>query len=220
MLVGMSESPPGPDAAGFWQERYGERDRLWSGRPNVALVATVGGLAPGRVLELGCGEGADSIWLAEQGWRVTAVDVAETAIARGRSEAAARGIADGRITWLIADLASWSPPGSYELVSACFLHSPIEFPREGVLRRAAQAVRPGGHLLVVGHAEPPPWADEHAHDPHHFLGPDEELAALALDPAEWAVVVSDLRSREASGPDGQPATLRDGVLLLRRRTPI
>jgi SAM-dependent methyltransferase len=206
------------EAETFWNDRYAERAQIWSGRPNTALVTEVEGLAPGRALDLGCGEGGDSVWLAEHGWRVTAVDIAANAVARGRDAAATRGIDEGRIGWLVEDLATWTPPGPYDLVSACFLHSPVDFPRTEVLRRAAAALAPGGHLLVVGHSEPPPWSrHRHEDDDHRFLTPAEEVAELALDPSAWETVVCESRTRDAVGPDGEQATLDDSIVLLRRR---
>ena len=204
------------DAVSFWENRYAERDRIWSGHPNAALVSTASDLTPGHALDLGCGEGGDTVWLAKQGWQVTAVDIATNAITRGRVAAADRGVAEDAITWIVHDLATWQPTQEYDLVSACFLHSPVEFPRTEVLRRAASAVAPGGHLLIVGHAEPPPWS-AHAHDHPDLPGPAEELAGLELDAASWDVVVSEVRSREATSRDGEQATLRDVVTFLRRQ---
>ncbi len=212
-----SGEPTGEEsAAAFWENRYGGPDRVWSGKPNQALVEAVSGIPPGRALDLGCGEGADSIWLAERGWRVTGVDIAPPALARARASAEERGIPQGQISWIAADLAAWHPEGAYDLVSACFLHSPVELPRAEVLRRAAGAVAPGGHLLVVAHAEAPPWAEDYGHV-HAPIDPDQERADLALDPGAWDVVVGHIGSRQAVGPDGQEATLRDSVLLVRRR---
>ena len=217
--MGMTE------AEEHWNQRYAERERIWSGRPNTALVDTVSPLPPGRALDLGCGEGADSIWLAEQGWTVTGVDVSTTAIERARAEAEHREL---DITWVAADLATWEPGDRFELVSACFLHSRIEFPRDEVLRRMAARVVPGGHLLLVGHAEPPPWsryaeaddAEDHAHEGEghhrHFVGPEQELEEIDLG-QEWEPLTVELRERAATGPDGEHAVLRDSVLLLRRQ---
>ncbi|MCS5718053.1 class I SAM-dependent methyltransferase [Herbiconiux sp. CPCC 205763] len=163
------------DATAFWEGRYREREQIWSGRANRALVDVVDQLAvpPGRALDLGSGEGADSIWLAEHGWQVTGVDISGTALSRAGVHASDRGVAD-RITWLQADLASWTPPAEYDLVSACFLHSPVAFPREEVLRHAAGAVAAGGYLLVVGHAGFPPWSRD-SHD--EAGGEDEDVRA-------------------------------------------
>jgi SAM-dependent methyltransferase len=157
----------------FWEDLYGQRTRIWSGRPNQALVDVAADLEPGRALDLGSGEGGDSFWLAERGWTVTGLDISATALTRAAAEAESRGIEEGRIRWLEQDLAVWTPADDerYDLVSACFLHAPAEldFPREEVLRRAAATVAPGGSLLVVGHAAFPPWsnhsdADAESHD--------------------------------------------------------
>jgi SAM-dependent methyltransferase len=203
------------DPAEFWEDRYRSRGQVWSGRPNAALEREVADLHPGTALELGSGEGADAVWLAQRGWSVTAVDISPTALALGRTTAEAAGVAD-RITWIEADLAAWEPSGGFDLVTATFLHSPVAFPREEVLRRAAAAVAPGGTLLVVGHAGPPPWATEHiAHA--HFPTPDEVRTSLELEAGDWEVVIAALVPRAAVGPDGEPAELDDSVLHLRRR---
>ncbi|MFE3647618.1 class I SAM-dependent methyltransferase [Streptomyces sp. NPDC057579] len=204
----------------FWDARYAEQDRIWSGRPNAVLVREVGDRAPGTALELGCGEGADAIWLATAGWRVTAVDVSGVALGRAAEQAAAAGVAD-RIDWQRRDLAASFPEGSFDLVSAQFLHQPGEMFRERILRTAAAAVAPGGVLLIVGHAGPPPW--EHGHDHGHahpveqFPTTQEVLTALALPPQEWEVQVSEEVVRMQNGPDGQPVERIDAALKVRRR---
>jgi ubiquinone/menaquinone biosynthesis C-methylase UbiE len=209
---GTHESAQDPTT--YWEERYAERDRIWSGNPNQSLVETVGELSPGRALDLGCGEGGDALWLARQGWAVTAVDISSTAVERGRAAATERGV-DG-IEWVAADLSRWLPEGEFDLVSACFLHSTVELPRTEILRRMADVVVPGGHLLVVGHAEPPPWSRHRDHHDHDLLSPAGELRELALAAGSWETVVSETRERAATGPDGEQATLEDTVVLLRR----
>jgi SAM-dependent methyltransferase len=202
------------DTAAHGNARYGERERIWSGAPNAALVSCVAELAPGRALDLGCGEGADSAWLAERGWRVTGVDVSTTAAERARALAAERGVADS-VEIVVGDLSRWLPEGDFDLVSACFLHSTVELPRTEILRRMADVVRPGGHLLVVGHAAPPPWAE---HDDHHdhLLTPAGELTELALAGGSWETVVCESREREATTPDSDVVTLEDTVVMVRR----
>jgi SAM-dependent methyltransferase len=214
----MSEEPaPAPSARQFWEQRYGERHRIWSGRANAALVANVAALAPGHALDLGCGEGADSVWLAAQGWQVTGVDISATALARAREHARDSGIPDAQLELQQADLASWQPTKAYDLVSACFLHSPVEFPRAAVLRTAADAVAPGGHLLIVGHAAPPPWSKHARHDSGEFPTPERQLEELLLSSDQWDTVLARTQSREATGPDGQQAVLEDTILFVRRR---
>ncbi|AKA07289.1 SAM-dependent methlyltransferase [Streptomyces noursei ZPM] len=208
----------------FWDARYAERDRIWSGNPNATLVREVGDRAPGTALELGCGEGADAIWLATQGWRVTAVDVSGVALGRAAEQAAAAGVAD-RIDWQRRDLSLSFPEGSYDLVSAQFLHNPGEVLRERILRTAVAAVAPGGVLLIVGHAGPPPWQHGHDHDHGHghghpvdeFPTTDEVLAALELPADAWEVQLSEEFTRMQDGPDGQPLERIDTALKVRRR---
>lgn len=201
-------------AAQFWEDRYAGRP-VWSGKVNSTMAGLVTGLPAGRALDLACGEGGDALWLAAQGWRVTAVDISSTAIARGRTEAAARGLTD-RITWCAADLTDWLPAQEYDLVSACFLQSPVELARGGILRRAAAAVAAGGHLLLVSHAAPPPWASGLQHGHADFPQPDTELDLLGLPDGDWDVRIAEVRTRQATGPDGTAAELDDTVVFLRR----
>jgi SAM-dependent methyltransferase len=200
------------DVRQFWEDLYGERDQVWSGKVNAALAREAADLPPGRALDLGCGEGGDALWLAERGWQVTAVDISRTALDRAAAEAARRGI---RVDWREQDLAQALPPGPYDLVTAQFLQSPVELPRADVLRRAAQEVAPGGVLLVVGHAAPPPWARA-MHDPALMPSAAQVLADLDLG-EEWEVVRAEEVARTATGPDGQTGELLDSVVLLRRR---
>ncbi|WP_449063935.1 class I SAM-dependent methyltransferase [Planomonospora algeriensis] len=198
----------------LWDARYSESDRIWSGKPNAALVREITDLEPGRALDLGCGEGGDTIWLAQRGWRVTAVDISSVALDRAARHAAEAGVAD-RIDWQRHDLGASFPDGAFDLVSACFLHSHGDMPREKILRTAASAVAPGGTLLVVGHAGPPPWE---RHDHHHvdLPTPQEVLESLDLPDGQWEVQRCEEHERIQTGPDGQPATRTDNTLKVRR----
>lgn len=190
----------------FWEGHYLRRERVWSGRTNPVLVDVVGGLRSGRALDLGCGEGGDAIWLAREGWRVTAVDVSATALDRAAEEAAAAGVAD-RIDFRQHDLAVTFPSGAFDLVSAQYLHSPIEFPRIQVLQEAASAVTPGGLLLIVDHASVSPGS---------WAYPEETLAPLDLSPDEWHTERIEAREREAIRQNGQSAAVTDNVIAVRR----
>ena len=132
----------------MWNERYSASERVWSSGPNEHVAEIVAPLAPGAAVDLGAGEGRHSIWLAERGWQVTAVDFAEVGLERGRREAAERTVGD-RISWVPADVTTWAPPAGrlLDLVLVAYLHLP-----EDVFREAASWVAPGGHLVVVGHA--------------------------------------------------------------------
>ena len=98
----------------FWDERYRSAQRVWSGDPNPQLVAEVTDLPPGRALDVGCGEGADAIWLARSGWTVVAADISGVALERGAQHAREAGPdVAARIEWRQADLLA-SPPESFD----------------------------------------------------------------------------------------------------------
>ena len=201
----------------FWEGFYAERRTVWSGRPNALLVEVVrdlGRSAPGTALDLGCGEGGDAVWLAGLGWRVTAVDVSATALARVEAAAAQAGVGE-RVRVERHDLARTSPAGRFDLVAACYLQSPVELPRAEVLAAAAAAVAPGGVLAVVEHASGPSWSGGHAHVV--FPTAQETRDSLGLDPAAWDVVRCDTPSREVTSPQGEVGTASDNVVVVRRR---
>jgi chemotaxis protein methyltransferase CheR len=207
-------SEPARNAREFWEQFYGDSEQTWSGRVNARLIEEASGLSPGRALDLGSGEGADAVWLAEHGWQVVAVDVSAIALDRARAAAAQRNLLSN-IDFERHDLPESFPAGRYDLVSAQFLHSPVHLDREAVLRRAADAVAVGGTLLIVDHAAAPPWTSDHAHE-QHFPTVDEVLASLRLDEAQWDRLRANSADRAAVGPDGQAATLTDNVIVLRR----
>jgi len=196
----------------FWESFYAARERVWSGRPNAVLVDVAGPLTPGTALDLGCAEGGDAIWLAGRGWTVTGADVSATALDRARAHAAEAGV---QVDVQRHDLTRSLPDGVFDLVSACFLQSPIEFPRARVLQAAARAVAPGGLLLVVEHGSPPSWAG--AHGNLVFPTPAEALASLDLAPEEWTTERCDAPERAMTGPNGEVGTITDIVLAVRRR---
>ncbi|KJK54443.1 class I SAM-dependent methyltransferase [Streptomyces sp. NRRL F-4428] len=210
------ENGSGPVAGGeeFWDGRYSESTRIWSGKPNALLVREAQDLAPGRALDLGCGEGADTVWLARRGWRVTATDISKVALGRAAEHAAEAGVTD-LVDWQQHDFAQSFPEGEFDLVSACFLHSYGEFPRERILRRAAAAVAPGGTLLVVGHAGGPSWNPE-AHADLHFPTPQEVLAQLDLPEGGWEIQTAAEHVQPMTDPEGRPGTRPDNVLTVRR----
>lgn len=133
-----------------WNARYAATDLVWGAEPNRFVVAELEGRPPqGRALELACGEGRNAIWLAEQGWTVTAVDFSDVAIERARKLAERRGV---EVDWLCADLTSFEPSaGAFQLVLIAYLQLPGAELR-GVLAHAAAALAPAGELLMIGHA--------------------------------------------------------------------
>ena len=201
----------------FWEQHYGAAERVWSGRANATLVDVVQDLPPGAALDLGCGEGGDAVWLALRGWQVTAVDVSRTALQRADEHAGQAGVAE-RVRTERHELGRTFPDGAYDLVSACFLHSPVELPREDVMRSAAAAVAPGGLLVVVGHAGAPSWAPPEHVAHAHFPTPQEVLEALDLPPDAWSTERVELVGRTATGPQGQMGHLEDSLVVVRRLT--
>ncbi|MGY2874457.1 SAM-dependent methyltransferase [Marmoricola sp. URHA0025 HA25] len=198
-----------------WDARYAESEQIWSGRPNPRLVDQVTGVSPGRALDVGAGEGADAVWLATQGWEVTALDVSEVALARAAAHAAEAGLAE-RVTTLHHDLMTGAPlPDEFDLVSAQYLHPPVERFAE-MMGTLGGAVRPGGLLLVVGH-HPDDLStglrSGHGH-PELLFGPDRVVEALS--PGQWDIRVADAPTREVAGPDG-PVTVTDTVVLAAKR---
>jgi SAM-dependent methyltransferase len=195
-----------------WDSRYAESQRIWSGKPNAALVSEISNLSPGRALDLGCGEGADAVWLARQGWRVTAVDISGVALARAAEHATDAGVT---VDWQKHDLSESFPVGEWDLVSAQFLHFWEDFDREKILRRAAAAVAPGGTLLIEGHMDHGPFHHDHE---VHFPTPDEVIASLALG-ATWVVETSATHPRKQNDQDGNEITRVDATVKLRRSLP-
>ncbi len=185
---------PGPERAepgdADWDKRYQSAEQVWSGEPNGALVAEASDLDPGAALDVGCGEGADAIWLAGRGWRVTAIDVSDIALQRAAS-AADRSYVN--VEWMHVGLLDAPLPSSeFDLVSAQYpalLHTP----EQDAERRLIGAVAPLGHLLVVHHADVDiEKAKEHGFDPADYVSVAD--VALLLDDS-WQVAFDDRRPR-------------------------
>ncbi len=126
-------------------EGYREGHRLV---PSAELVSTLDGVARGRALDLGAGPGRHAVWLAQRGWRVTALDFSAVALDLGRANAREAGVGD-RVEWVVADATTWSPPSdaAYDLVLLTYFHVDAD-----VVRRLGRWLQPGGRLVVIGHA--------------------------------------------------------------------
>jgi SAM-dependent methyltransferase len=215
----MHEHEPGEERFGAaaqaaeWEARYSEHDGAkWSGRPNGRLVAEIADLTPGRALDVGCGEGADAIWLAWCGWTVTAIDISDVAVRRAREAAELAGAA---VEWVCADaLQTAFPPRSFDLVSMQYPALP-KAADEAAVRTLLDAVRPGGLLLAVYHD----LDDEHREhmksrgvDPADYVGADD-LGRLLGD--DFTVEMHAVEPR-IDPPPGTPHNA-DVVLRARRR---
>jgi len=200
----------------FWDQMYQWGSALWSGHVNPQLVTEALGLSPGAALDVGCGEGADAIWLAERGWQVTAVDLSTVALERGAAHALEVGAEVAqRIRWLHVDLTRWVPVvASYDLVSAQFMHMPKD-QREQLHRRLAESVAPGGILLVVGHHPSDVETTVPRPSMPGLLFTASDVAA-SLAPQEWVTLVDEARARQTLDPDGHTTTIHDAVLKAKR----
>ncbi|QCE32741.1 class I SAM-dependent methyltransferase [Acetobacteraceae bacterium] len=204
----------------FWERRYQSAGfsaemSIRPPRPRLKEFLEKLHLPQGLALDLGCGRGEDAIWLAQQGWAVVGVDVSQAALQQGRllAEHAGEEISK-RIEFSCCDLDQTFPAGKYDLISAQFFESPVPFGRNRILKKAANYVNLNGILLITSHVSRPPWSW-----PMRFVPPAPEaaLAALNLREEEWSkICVADL-SRVATGPEGQKAIVKDGVICLRRR---
>lgn len=198
----------------YWEERYGESAQIWSGRVNQVLADVAGplkqDLSSFRALDLGCGEGGDAIWLAQNGWLTVGVDISSVATARGNAKARELGLPTEILRLEAGDLLVWDTSDKFDLVTCSFLHSwPVPLPREEILQRATRFVTPGGFLLITAHASHP------GHPELKFPTPPEDLSALNLDPTRWETLLCELRERQGKMPDGSVATVTDSVVLVR-----
>ncbi|WP_026411294.1 SAM-dependent methyltransferase [Actinomadura oligospora] len=202
------------DPVTFWDGVYAGRPISDGPPPNVRLTETVTNLPPGDALDLGCGTGGDALFLARQGWQVTAADISAVAVDRLTALARSHGLGD-RVTAERHDLRASFPQGEFDLICAHYLHTPFDLDRSAVLRTAAHALRPDGRLLVVDHGSAAPWSWNQ--DPDiRYPRPYEVAAAIGLDPASWTVERADTPRRIATGPAGRTAEVTDHVLLIRR----
>lgn len=194
-----------------WEERYTGDQQIWSGEPNPQLVAEASGLTPGTALDVGCGEGGDVIWLARQGWRVTGADFSTQGLARAARHAEEAGVAD-RTDWWQVDARTFAAGGrAFDLVTSHFLHPP-DGGMVAVTRRLAEAVAPGGHLLVVGHA--PSLTHTELSESHRraMFVAEDLLPAL---PDTFEILVVEQRPRTVTR-GGVTVDIDDSTLLARR----
>ena len=199
-----------------WNQRYADSELVWSAAPNIWVEHLTQDLPPGKALDVAAGEGRNALWLAACGWHVTAVDFSTVALQRAASLAIQRlGDDAGNLLTLEADVETWVPPArSYDLVLVAYLHLPAR-QRSAVMSAAAEAVAPGGTLLVVGH-DLANLSSGHGgpQDPDVLYSPadivaDIELAQLTVARAETAV-------RSLTDAQGQPAEALDALVLAQR----
>jgi len=198
-----------------WESRYLSKGQMWSGKVNPWVQDVAQGIPPGRALDLGCGEGADALWLAEKGWQVDAVDASAVAIFRAVDEEHRRELSastDHTVSWTVADLAAWTCDAeAYDFVSLQFMHLPAN-DRDALWNQAIAAVAPGGTLLIVGHSP----ADETLgipRPPAPLLFTTDTLSAHR--PSGWSHWSATERERVVEGQSGH-MTVTDVVLVATR----
>lgn len=213
----------------FWESHWHERGSADHGLTgnNVYLDEELSSLNPGEALDAGCGQGYEALWLAERGWQVTGADLSETALAAARSAAERDGLSD-RARFIQADLTSWVPGMSWDLVMTNYAHPSI--PQLDFYEQIAAWVRPAGTLLIVGHLD----GHGHAHGaPEEQDLEEQDIEGEALefpaestvtvadivarfDQEEWEVVTARTNTRSVGDGDGIH-TLKDAVVRLKRR---
>ena len=176
--------------------------------PNPYLARELGGLAPGTALDAGCGEGAEAIWLANQGWQVTAADISSQALSRASERAAAECAAPERVQWVEADLSVWQPDKQFDLVMTHYAHPAT--PQLAFYARIAGWVAPGGTLLLVGHLDSSetrrrtqPGRRDHGHNPREEATVTAARITETLDAARWEIVTADEPIRTLTNHEGR-----------------
>lgn len=200
-----------------WDNKYKDSELLWSADANIWVKELTQDLPAGTALDLAAGEGRNALWLVARGWQVTAVDFSEVALQRARKLADEHlGPDAGRLTTLKADVETWVPQArSFDLVLVAYLH--LQVPqRRSAMRLAAEAVAPGGTLLVVGH-DLENLASGHGgpQDPAVLYRPGDIVTDI--EPAGLVVDRSETALRPMTDRNGQPADALDALVLARRR---
>jgi SAM-dependent methyltransferase len=198
-----------------WNERYDASDLVWSAQPNRTFADEVADLQPGRALDLGAGEGRNTIWLAQQGWTATAVDFSDVALDKAGKLAEAN---EAEIDTVVADITSWVPPTeAYDLVAVIYLHLPAQ-QRRIVHQRAAASLAPGGTLVVLGH-DTTNLTDGHGgpQDPDVLFTPDDVASDLETTPV--VVTKAERVHRTVTTPDGDRTAI-DALVRARRPTDV
>lgn len=180
-----------------WDHRYGG-NQIWSGNPNGALVAEVSGAPSGTSLDVGAGEGGDAVWLAEQGWQVTATDISPRVLERIVALSTERNLP---ISCLHADANALHAYGTatFDLVSAHYASIP-RTPEERGLHNVLNAVAPGGLLLIVSHDLEAMRAHAATHENSRPFDPDayvrvEDFVNTLTNTPDWTIEVNETRAR-------------------------
>ena len=195
-----------------WDERYAATDYVWTVAANQFVERHLAGLSPGTAIDLGAGEGRNALWLAEHGWRVTAVDFSEAGLDKGRRLAADRDVTDA-VEFVRADATTWEAPGPVDLVVLSYLQLPEDEQRT-VLEHAARWVAPGGTVFVIAH--------DRSNVAHGHGGPSSEAVCYDVDRTVAAldgltVDVAEVAERHVDTADATHTAL-DTLVIARRES--
>ncbi|MET0954340.1 MAG: class I SAM-dependent methyltransferase [Cryobacterium sp.] len=206
----------------YWEEHWVQANDPASavadeGTANPHLRREAAGLRPGTALDAGCGTGAEAIWLAGKGWRVTAADISANALQQAALRAADAAIGNA-VTWVEADLTTWVPDSRFDLVVTSYAHPAV--PQLAFYDRISDWVAPGGTLLIIGHLHQQDSAagEAHRHDHQHDGHPPAEAQVTRaditarLDPSVWRIDRAEEHSRTLDVEEGRVLTLHDVVV--------
>jgi SAM-dependent methyltransferase len=193
----------------YWETHWQRADGRAPDRqivPNPYLPREISHLAPSTALDAGCGEGAEAIWLATEGWLVTAADISLEVLSRARERAGKDCAARDRVQWVEADLSVWEPATQFALVTTHYAHPSM--PQLEFYDRLSGWVAPGGTLLIVGHR---PTAG-HGHHPPEAVSVTAASITATLDGTQWDIVTADEPTRTRADRSGRPVQLNDVVV--------
>ncbi len=138
-----------------WDKRYSSGDYKPRQKPSDLLTKWLDDFPPGKALDLACGTGRNSLFLAEKGYEVTAIDISPTAIRLAKNKALAKGL---KINWIVADLDSFKICGQYDVISN-FFHVNMKMVPDMIT-----SLNIGGVLVYQHHMFPPfPSSEPHSH---------------------------------------------------------
>jgi SAM-dependent methyltransferase len=201
----------------YWEQHWHQAHRrpgaVDGSAPHPYLGRETSGLGPGTALDAGCGAGAEAIWLASQGWHVTAADIAPEALARAAERATNSEVSE-RVRWVEADLTVWDPGMRFDLVTTHYAHPAM--PQLAFYDRIAAWVAPGGTLLIIGHLHTS-GATGHGHHPPAEASVTLTDITAGLDSTRWEIVTAEEHARTVTGPGGQAIPLHDVVVRATRR---
>lgn len=199
-----------------WNKRYEGSELVWSASANIWVQQLTEDLPVGKALDVAAGEGRNALWLAARGWQVTAVDFSAVALQRARSLAEKHlGPDAGLLVTLEADVATWVPQArSYDLVLVAYLHLPKQ-QRSTIMQAAAEAVAPGGTLLVVGHDQENLAAGHGGPQNPTVLYQPRDIAA-DIEPAKLVVIRSETARRSLTDGQGKLVEALDALVVARR----